>query len=211
MNPIRTKILTFCGNLSFRWRKSWLGMHLEGNRAYINNVRLCREFKKADNVHIKSSMTIFGGKYISIGEYTHFDKECVLTAYDHTLDGSTFLPEIQIGAGCNFGAWNHITAINRIEIGDNVLTGKWVTITDNSHGSTDSEMLQTPPLMRTVISKGAVVIGKNVWIGDKATVLPGVTIGEGAVIAANSVVTKDVAAYSVVAGNPAREVKGVKE
>ena len=51
------------------------------------------------------------------------------------------------------------------------------------------------------------MIGDNVWIGDKATVLPGVTIGDGAVIAANAVVTKDVPAFTVVAGNPARIIK----
>ena len=211
MNPIRRKLLTCLGKMSFKWRKSWLSMHLSGSRAYVSNVRLCQEFKKADNVHIKSSMTIIGGQYISIGEYTHFDKECVLTAYDHTLDGSTFVPEIKIGACCDFGAWNHITAINRIVIGDNLLTGKWVTITDNSHGTTDAETLQTVPLIRKMVSKGPVIIGKNVWIGDKATILPGVTIGDGAVIAANSVVTKDVAPYTVIAGNPARVIKGVKE
>ena len=61
--------------------------------------------------------------------------------------------------------------------------------------------------MRSVMSKGPVIIGNDVWIGDKATILPGVTIGDGAVIAANAVVTKDVPAYSVVAGNPAKIVK----
>ena len=82
-----------------------------------------------------------------------------------------------------------------------------MTITDNSHGETDYDTLLQPPLMRLVTSKGPVIIGKDVWIGDKATILPGVTIGEGAVIAANSVVTKDVPAYSVVAGNPAKVIK----
>lgn len=94
--------------------------------------------------------------------------------------------------------------------GDNLLTGLWVTITDNSHGKTDYNTLQQPPLMRMVTSKGPVIIGSNVWIGDKATILPNVTIGDGAVIAANSVVTKDVPVYSVVAGNPAKVVKQVK-
>ena len=47
-----------------------------------------------------------------------------------------------------------------------------------------------------------VIIGNNVWIGDKATILPGVKIGDGCIIAANTVVTKDVPPYSVVAGNP---------
>ena len=49
-------------------------------------------------------------------------------------------------------------------------------------------------------------IGDNVWIGDKATILPGVTIGDGAVIAANSVVTKDVPAFALMVGNPARRI-----
>ena len=56
-------------------------------------------------------------------------------------------------------------------------------------------------------SKGPVIIGDNVWIGDKATILGGVTIGESVIIAANSVVTKDVPPYSVVAGIPAKVIK----
>lgn len=64
-----------------------------------------------------------------------------------------------------------------------------------------------PPISRKLHSKGPIAIGDNVWIGDKATILSGVTIGDGAVVAANAVVTRDVPAYSVVAGNPARVVK----
>ena len=98
-----------------------------------------------------------------------------------------------------------------MKIGKNLLTGRWVTITDNSHGNTDYESLVSPPSQRTIVSKGDVTIGDNVWIGDKATILPGVTIGDGVVVAANSVVTKDVPAYCVVAGNPAKIVKQVNE
>ena len=116
-------------------------------------------------------------------------------------------PELTIGEKCNFGAYNHITCTNKISIGNGVLTGKWVTITDNSHGDTNLESLQIRPARRPIFSKGPVTIGNNVWIGDKATILPGVTIGDGAVVAANAVVTKDVPAYSVVAGNPARIIK----
>lgn len=92
-------------------------------------------------------------------------------------------------------------------IGNGVLTGKWITITDNSHGETDKVSLEMKPTKRPITSKGPVVIGDNVWIGDKATILPGVTIGEGAVIAANAVVTKDVPPYSVVGDNPAKVIK----
>ena len=54
---------------------------------------------------------------------------------------------------------------------------------------------------------GDVTLGNDVWIGSGATILSGVTIGDGAVVAAKAVVTRDVRPYSVVAGNPAREVK----
>ena len=55
--------------------------------------------------------------------------------------------------------------------------------------------------------KGDTRIGNDVWIGEKATIMPGVTVGDGAVIAAHAVVTKDVPAYAVVGGNPARTIR----
>ena len=116
-------------------------------------------------------------------------------------------PLLTIGSNCSFGAYNHITCANRVNIGDSLLTGKWVTITDNSHGETDRATLEMRPQKRPITSKGTVTIGNNIWIGDKATILPGVTIGDGAVIAANAVVTKDVPAYSVVGENPAKIIK----
>ena len=151
-----------------------------------------------------------GPQYISIGNHCFFEQFLYLTAWDffHCKDTDQhFSPTITIGSNCYFGAFNHITAINRIEIGDNLLTGKFVTITDNSHGETDFNTLQIEPINRPLCSKGPVIIGNNVWIGDKATILPNVTIGDGAVIAANAVVTKDVPANCVVAGNPAKIVK----
>lgn len=57
------------------------------------------------------------------------------------------------------------------------------------------------------IGKGDVDIGHDVWIGDNAIIMSGVAIGHGAVVGAGSVVTKDVAPYTVVAGNPAREIR----
>ena len=78
---------------------------------------------------------------------------------------------------------------------------------NNSHGYTDYESLQQRPTQRQIVSKGSVIIGKNVWIGDKATILPGVMIGDGVVVGANTVVSKDIPNYSVVVGNPARIIK----
>jgi acetyltransferase-like isoleucine patch superfamily enzyme len=112
-----------------------------------------------------------------------------------------------IGDGCCFGVRNHITAFREIVIGSNVLTGSNVLITDNSHGAFTPSDLDLPPRKRTLTTKGGVVIGDNVWMGSNVCIMSGVRIGDGAVIAANSVVTKDVPARSMVAGVPARVVK----
>lgn len=56
-------------------------------------------------------------------------------------------------------------------------------------------------------NKGNTVVGNDVWIGYNATIMPGVTIGDGAIIAANSTVVKDVAPYTIVGGNPAQKIR----
>lgn len=147
---------------------------------------------------------------ITIGDCTEFKEGLYLTTWDtyHYEEGTQQMePRLQIGKHCNFGAFNHITCINQVTIGNGVLTGKWVTITDNSHGTSEHDDLTICPLCRKVTSKGPVVINDNVWIGDKATILPNVTIGEGSIVAANSVVTKNVPSYCIVGGNPARIIK----
>lgn len=183
----------------------------------LYNIWISPEFK---SVGAKDAFGRFGqllgGKYISVGDNTVFGVGCYLTAWDQTSlkEENPIGPEITIGSYCSIGAHNHITATNRIVIGDGFLSGKWVTITDNSHGNydvnnpEDIEQWQTViPNHRPTVSKGPVIIGQNVWVGDKATILPGVTIGDGAVIGANSVVTKDVPPYSIVGGNPAKVLK----
>ena len=183
-----------------------------------HEIRELQEIVSTINCHgrvgFKSISMLKGGKYINIGSGTTFAEHLYLTAWDeyHGIQCINdfvqhFEPKLTIGRNCCFGAYNHITCINEVVIGDYVLTGKWVTITDNSHGDTDFASLQVAPISRRLSSKGSVRIGNNVWIGDKATILPGVSIGDGAVIAANAVVTKDVKPYTVVGGNPARMIK----
>ena len=206
MNPIRKKILNGIGRFLGMVDKTWLGNHIKGNHDAIRSQRMATRLGN-QTLRVDGSITIRGEEYISIGDGTHIGNGCVITAWDKTADGGTHAPEIRIGANCSIGEYNNITATHRIEIGDNLLTGRWVTITDNSHGKTDAASLQMAPLMRPVINKGPIIIGKNVWIGDKATILPGVKIGDGAVIGANSVVTKDVDPYVAVAGIPAKIIQ----
>ncbi len=67
-----------------------------------------------------------------------------------------------------------------------------------------------PPIKRQLYSKGPVRICRNVWLGEKVTILPNVTVGEGSVIGANSVVTHDIPPYSIAVGNPARVIRSVE-
>lgn len=148
-----------------------------------------------------------GQQYFHIGKRTVFHCYCTLTAWDE-YEGNRYHPKVFIGEDCQFGQWLNLTCSNNIIIGNNVLTGRWVTISDNSHGLISEDLLLiTPPSKRRLHSKGSIVISDNVWIGDKVTILAGVTIGEGAVIGANSVVTRDIPSFSVAAGCPAVVLK----
>jgi acetyltransferase-like isoleucine patch superfamily enzyme len=88
-----------------------------------------------------------------------------------------------------------------ISIGDGSMIGMNVTIATLNHGLS----IET----RNITYSSPVIIGKNVWIGSNATILPGVTIGENSVVAAGAVVTKDVPKNTVVAGVPAKVVKEI--
>lgn len=166
-----------------------------------------RERFKSHLGYIITPAVIEGSKYISIGKNSVIAKGARITAIA-TRHEETFTPEITIGENCTLGEHIHITSCNRISIGNGVLTGRYVFISDNSHGSTDKEMLKNiPPSNRPMTIKGPVYIGNNVWIGERVCILSGVNIGDGAVIAANSVVTKDVPPYSVVGGVPAKFIK----
>lgn len=153
---------------------------------------------------------LVGAKYITIGDHTSIGQGSYLCAWDSFLD-QRFTPIISIGNNVSIGHYCHITACNKISIGDGTLTGKWVSITDNSHGHCVlDELMTTIPTKRKLHSKGEVKIGKNVWIGDKVTILPGVVIGDGAIIGANAVVSKDIPQYTIAVGNPIKIIEPKK-
>lgn len=118
--------------------------------------------------------------------------------------GINYTPYIEIGEGCQIGAFANIAACNKIIIGKNVLTASYVQITDHNHGYQDT----TKPIMhQSIESHGPIEIGDGSWIGFGCHILSGVTIGKNAVIGANSVVSRDIPNFSVAVGSPAKVVK----
>lgn len=148
-------------------------------------------------------------KNISIGDNFFSGERLKLRTFDE-WEGVKYTPQIKIGNNVNIQTDCHISAIKSVVIEDNVLIASFVYISDHSHGTCDYSEFFIPPIKRRLYSKGAVCIGKNVWIGEKVTILPGVTVGEGSIIGANSVVTRNIPAYSIACGTHARVIKRLK-
>lgn len=100
-----------------------------------------------------------------------------------------------------------LLAKDKIEIGENSTLAYGVTVLTSADPNGPKNALSAlyPPM------KAPVIIGKNCWIGANSTLLPGVTIGDFSIVAAGSVVTKDVPSGTMVAGNPAVVKKNLKE
>lgn len=205
LNKIKTNIIRFWSRVYSYERSNIL-------RAKRNELYSLWISNFMGNVGSNSSINypckLWGGgqNRIIIGEGTTIQSHCILGCWIRYANAE-YSPSLSIGNNCNIGEHTHISAINRIEIGDGLLTGRYVYIGDNSHGSLSWEEASTLPIKRTLTSKGPVIIGNNVWIGDKCTILSGVTIGDNAIIAANSVVTHDVPSNCIAAGAPAKVVK----
>lgn len=152
------------------------------------------------------ALYLCGCEYMKIGDENTFEKNIQLAA----RKVGSMSPSLIIGNDCLIRSGSHITAINSIVIGNKLLTGNNVLISDNSHGDITLETLMVPPRERLVTSKGGITIGNNVWLGNNVCVLSGVTIGDGVIVGANSVVTHDIPSYSVAAGIPAEVIKKLK-
>jgi len=142
---------------------------------------------------------LFGGP-ISIGSHITLlgcsDKKTRLTVWaeEKDIDGITIGDHVLLSPGVR------ISAANSITIGDSCMLASHAYITDSDwHGIYDRSL---PPS-----EKSRVVLEENVWIGDSAIVCKGVTIGKNSIIGAGSVVTSDIPANVIAAGNPARVVR----
>ena len=133
---------------------------------------------------------------ITVGDYTYYDdfetvenfQRNVRYLFDFTGDRLTIGKFCMIASGVEFimnGANHLTTSVSAYPFA--VFGGDWAPAMDG----------------RSYPTKGNTTVGNDVWIGYRATILPGVTIGDGAIIGAYAVVTRDVAPYTIVGGNPA--------
>ncbi|MEG0759224.1 MAG: CatB-related O-acetyltransferase [Raoultibacter sp.] len=156
------------------------------------------EFKTS--VFLKNVIT---APNITVGDYTYYDDENNPTEFEKNnvlFNYPEFGDHLMIGKFCAIasgtkfimGSANHrMSSISTYPF--NVFGGAW---TEN-----------TPPHLSQLPFKGDTVIGNDVWIGRDCVIMPGVKIGNGAIVAAYSVVTKDIEPYTIVGGNPIQFIK----
>ncbi len=172
------------------------------------------------------NMVIRYPQKIRIQDQCIFDDGCVLDAKGESNEG------ISIGKGCMLGRQTilgcknsditlgdqvgigahciiHAVDISRVSIEDNVVIGPMVYLAGG--GNYHFEQTDIPLSEQGMDLKGGIYIGKNCWIGANTVVLDGVKIGDDTIVGAGSVVSKDLPAYSIAAGNPARILKMRKE
>ncbi len=176
----------------------------------MHNMLVRRALPGRPPIRIHPTAFMRGLRHIHLGEHFTAGRHLWLEAVEEQ-NQLRYQPEIRIGANVIVNDDVHIAAIKRVSIGDDSLIASRVFISDHLHGrygtSGDASSPLVAPRLREVTGAGPVTIGRNVWIGEMVAILPGVTVGDGCVIGAGSVVTHDIPPASIAVGVPARVIK----
>lgn len=146
---------------------------------------------------------ISGCKYISIGDRVLIEAGSEIVALEKSNKAES-QAKIVIGNDTRIHSGCRITAAKNIIIGKNALLAPEVFITDHNHGM-NPEIEEGYARQELIIKP--VRIGDGTWIGQRAIILPGVSVGKHSIIGAGSICTKDIPDYSMVAGVPAKVIK----
>lgn len=179
-------------NYCFR-EKIQNAIYLIRTKIFYNSCRL-----------IRYPICIRGKKYIDFGEKLTTGRYCQFEVNGYFND-----KRLIFGKNVNIGNNVRISCLDKIYIGNNVLIGSGVLVIDNSHGIYSGRKQSNPneePNKRVMYAE-RIYIDDNVWIGDGVVIQKGCNIGKGSIIAANSVVTKDVPQMTMVGGQPAKIIK----
>lgn len=162
----------------------------------FSKIRFGRFMKLGDQVYMSAlgSEGILLGNNVGIGA---FSRVIVSTSLNHI--GSY----IRIGNNVGIGEFAYLGGAGGLEIGDDCIVGQYFSCHPENHNYADSNSL----IRMQGVNRRGIKIGNNCWIGSKVTVLDGVSIGEGSIIAAGAVVTKSFPANSIIGGVPAKLLK----
>lgn len=170
----------------------------------VFKIRTYFTFKEARL--IRYPFRVRGKLFIQIGNGFTTGFNCRLDVFNHyNLKG----PLLKIGKNVEINDDVHIAAVESVIIGDDVLIASKVYIADHNHGSykgINQDSPLTPPNSRKIFT-APIVIENNVWLGEFVCILQGVTIGEGSIIGAMSVVSKNIPPFSIAVGSPAKVIK----
>ncbi len=183
------------------WFQKWVWY--EANSLPWNRVRIHREFMRRQAfvrwpVH-GNVLAAFQEGRLEVGANTLLEPNVWLTA-----PGSA---RIRIGSGTFLNQAVMVASSELVEIGDHCMLANGCFVSDAAHRFDDPH---TPVPWQGFTSKGPTRVGDNVWCGAHVVITSGVTVGERCVIGANSVVTADIPAFSVVAGAPARVLRKIE-
>ena len=197
-------IFFFLRGLKIRfWIKSAKGLLLVGKTVrlfYPKNLQVGYKTIIEDGAEINclSQQGIKLGNRVTIGKYAIIRPS--------NIYGGPIGEGLTMGDNSNIGPYNYIGCSGKITIGNNVMLAPRVSIYAENHVFDHPELL----IRDQGVEKKEVIIEDDCWIAANSIILAGVTIGQGSVVAAGSVVTENVPAYSVVAGVPAKFIKSRK-
>jgi UDP-3-O-[3-hydroxymyristoyl] glucosamine N-acyltransferase len=150
---------------------------------------------------VRAPIRVVAPHLVCVGDQVTIGEHAWINAKDERGDGK---PTLTIGDGTYIGRFVHINAWRQVVIEANVLIADRVFISDADHNYEDATI---PIRLQGDRFKGHVLLKEGCWLGIGVVILPGVTIGKNAVVAANAVVTADVPDRVVVGGIPARVIK----
>lgn len=157
-------------------------------------LRFCHERNVINNYYVDETAKLSDLTKISIGKNTEIKEFCIINTYDKP---------VLIGDNVQINPFTVIYGSCGLTIGDNVIIAPHCMIVTGNH---EYRQLHTPMRFSGYFTKGPITIEDDVWIAANCTVGDGVTIGKGAIVAANSFVNKDVAPYDIVGGVPAKRI-----
>lgn len=146
-------------------------------------------------------VSIFNPQYISVGNGVNIENN---VEFHIGTDIEGVVPSLIIKDRAKFGKYTCIGCSNKIVIGEDVRMAPYVHIADRNHSYED---IEKSVINQPTVSKGPVIICDQAWLGFGVQVMSGVTIGKHSIIAAGSVVTRDIPDYTVAAGNPAKPIR----